>query len=108
MTAEETQAALEVAKRVQADKHELCKLEACGKLNAVEKRAFDKLIGKFGHPLEKDLAKLREVAAEAKLTAEETAAAEKVALQEGFHNDAIVRRYENGKLSPVEKAALKK
>ncbi len=38
LTAEETKAALEVAKRVQADKHELCKLEACGKLNAVEKR----------------------------------------------------------------------
>ena len=108
LTAEETQAALAVAKRVQADKHELCKLEACGKLNAVEKRAFDKLIGRFGHPLEKDLAKLREVAAEAKLTAEETAAAEKVALQEGFNNDAIVRRYESGKLSPVEKAAFEK
>jgi alkylhydroperoxidase family enzyme len=108
LTAEETQAALNVAKRVQADKHELCKLEACGKLNAVEKRAFDKLIGRFGHPLEKELAKLREVAAEAKLTAEETAAAEKVALQEGFDNDAIVRRYESGKLSPVEKAAFEK
>lgn len=108
LTADETQAALAVAKRVQADKHELCKLEACGKLSAVEKRAFDKLIARFGHPLEKDLAKLREVAAEAKLTAEETAAAEKVALQEGFNNDAIVRRYENGKLSPVEKAAFEK
>lgn len=108
LTAEETQAALEVAKRVRADKYEVCKLEACGKLNAVEKRAFDKLIGRFGHPLEKDLAKLREVAAEAKLTAEETAAAEKVALQEGFDNDAIVRRYESGKLSPVEKGAFEK
>lgn len=108
LTAEETQAALEVAKRVRADKYEVCKLEACGKLNAVEKRAFDKLIGRFGHPLEKDLAKLREVAAEAKLTAEETAAAEKIALQEGFDNDAIVRRYESGKLSPVEKGAFEK
>lgn len=108
LTAEETQAALEVAKRVRADKYEVCKLEACGKLNAVEKRAFDKLIGRFGHPLEKDLAKLREVAAEAKLTAEETAAAEKIALQEGFDNDAIARRYESGKLSPVEKGAFEK
>jgi hypothetical protein len=108
LTAEETQAALAVARRVQADKHELCKLEACGKLNAVEKSAFDKLIARFGHPLEKELAKLREVAVEAKLTAEETAAAEKVALQEGFNNDAIIRRYESGKLSPVEKAAFEK
>ena len=108
LTAEETKAALEVAKRVQADKYELCKLEACGKLSALEKTAFDKLIARFGHPLEKDLAKLREVAAEAKLTAEETAAAQKVAVQEGFNNDAIVRRYESGKLSPVEKAAFEK
>jgi len=108
LTAEETKAALEVAKRAQADKYEICKLEACGKLNAVEKRAFDKLIGRFGHPLEKDLAKLREVAAEAKLTAEETAAAEKVALREGFDSEALVRRYEGGKLSAVEKAAFEK
>jgi hypothetical protein len=108
LTAEETKAAVALAKRVKADKYELCKLAACGKLNAVEKRAFDKLIGRFGHPLTNELAKLREVAAEAKLTAEETAAAEKIALQEGFNNDALVRRYEGGKLSPVEKAAFEK
>jgi hypothetical protein len=101
-------AAVDLAKRVKADKYELCQLEACGKLNVVEKRAFDKLIGRFGHPLANELAKVREVAAEAKLTAQETAAAEKIALQEGFNNDALVRRYECGKLSPVEKAAFEK
>jgi tRNA C32,U32 (ribose-2'-O)-methylase TrmJ len=58
--------------------------------------------------LAEDLAKLREVAAEAKLTAEETTAAEKVALQEGFNNDALVRRYEGGQLSAVEKSAFEK
>ena len=102
LTGEETKAVIELAKRVQADKRELFKLQANGKLNDVEKRAFEKLDSTFGHPLEKELTKVREVAAEAKLTAEETAAAEKVALQEGFNNDAIVCRYENGKMSPVE------
>jgi hypothetical protein len=108
LTTDETKAALEVAKRVQADKYEVCKLEACGKLSAVEKHAFDKLVGKFGHPLAKDLAKLREVATEAKLTAEEIAAAEKAALQEGFNNDALLRRYEGGQLTAVERSAFEK
>jgi hypothetical protein len=108
LTGEETKAVIELAKRVQADKFELFKLQAKGKLNDVEQRAFEKLVSTFGHPLEKELAKVREVAAEAKLTAEETAAAEKVALQEGFNNDAIVCRYESGKMSPVEKAAFDK
>jgi len=108
LSAEETKAALDVSKRVNADKYELCKLAACGKLSAIEKSAFDKLVARFGHPLDKDLAKLREVTAQAGLTAAETALAERVALQEGFDNKAILRRYEIGKMSAEEKAAFEK
>ena len=108
LTPDETQAAIAVAKRVKGDKREVVKLHATGKLNAVEQRAYEKLIRTHGHPLERDLAKLREVAAEAKLTAEETAAAEKLAQREGFDNDAILLQYESGKLSAVEKSAVEK
>jgi hypothetical protein len=108
LTGEETKAVVALARRVQADKRELFKLQACGKVSDVEQRAMQKLVSAFGHPLERELAEVRQVAAEAGLTAEETAAAEKVALQEGFNNDAIICRYETGKMSPVEKAAFEK
>ncbi len=108
LKAEEIKAVLELAKRAAADTLKLFQMQANGKLSDLENNALEKLVQAFGHPLEKELAKLREVAEDAGLTADETAAAERVALQEGFNSDAIILRYETGKLSRVEKTAFEK
>jgi len=108
LSTEETEAVLKLAERVKCDEKVLMGLNAKGKLSDVEAKAVDKLVSHFGNPLEKELAKLREGAAQAGLTDEELKAAEKLAVREAFDEKTIIALYEAGKLSDVERKSLEK
>lgn len=108
LSTDETKAFLKLAERVKCDEKVLMSLKAKGKLTDVEAKAVVKLVQHFGNPVEEELAKLRDGAAEAGLSEEELRAAEKVAVREAFDEKAIVALYEAGKLSDVEKTALEK
>jgi len=108
LSADETKAVLKLAERAKCDEKVLMSLRAKAKLSDVEAKAVDKLVQHFGNPVEKELAKLRDGAAQAGLSEEELKAAEKVAVREAFDEKAIVALYEAGKLSDVESKALEK
>ncbi|MBC8874283.1 MAG: M48 family metalloprotease [Planctomycetes bacterium] len=108
LSTDETKAFLKLAERVKCDEKVLMSLRANGKLSEVEAKGVDKLVSHFGNPVEDELAKLREGATQAGLTAEETKTAEKVAEREAFDEKAIIALYETGKLSEVEGKALEK
>ncbi len=108
LSTDETKAVLKLAERVECDEKVIMSLNAKGKLSDVEAKGVDKLVSHFGSPVEDELAKLRDGAAQAGLTEEELKAAEKVAVREGFDEKAIVALYEAGKLSDIERKALEK
>ena len=108
LSTDETKAVLKLAERVKCDEKVLMSLRAKGKLSEVEAKGVGKLVSNFGNPVEDELARLREGAAQAGLTAEESKAAEKVAEREAFDEKAIIALNEAGKLSEVEGKALEK
>lgn len=108
LTDEELRALIETAKQANADKRKLVQALCADDATAAQKQAFEKIVRTFGHPLEDDLWKLRDLARQAGLNAEETAAAEKLALATGFNDEAILLRYETGKMSEIEKSAFQK
>jgi len=108
LSREEVKALIDVAKETQGDKRKLVQALCSDRATAIQKQAFEKIVRVFGHPLEDDLWKLRDVAKKAGLTSEETEAAEKVALATGFSGDAILLHYETGRMSAIEKSAFEK